>query len=98
MNEVYVDESRTPTHLRQTGSMDLIDLLQWPAMIASVLAAWLVASSREARRNWGFWCFLLSNALWIAWGWHDRAWALVVLQVCLAALNVRGVRNNEAGG
>ena len=72
------------------------DLLQWPAMVASVAAAWLVASSREHRRKWGFWTFLLSNVLWSAWGWHDRAWALIVLQVLLAAMNVRGVAKNPA--
>lgn len=71
------------------------NLIQWPAMVASVLAAWLVASQQERRRNWGFWCFLLSNALWIAWGWHDRAWALIALQICLAALNIRGVKKNQ---
>ena len=71
------------------------DLIQWPAMVASVGAAWLVASQQERRRNWGFWCFLLSNVLWIAWGWHDHAWALVALQVGLAALNVRGVKKNQ---
>jgi len=72
-----------------------LDLIQWPAMVASVLAAWLVGSQQERRRNWGFWCFLLSNALWIAWGWHDHAWALIALQVCLAALNIRGVKKNQ---
>jgi hypothetical protein len=71
------------------------DLIQWPAMVASVAAAWLVGSSRERRRNWGFWCFLLSNALWVVWGLHDRAWALIALQVCLAVLNVRGVRKSQ---
>jgi hypothetical protein len=25
-------------------------------------------------------------------GLHDKAWALITLQICLAALNVRGVR------
>jgi hypothetical protein len=68
-----------------------IDLLQWPAMVASVLAAWLVASKREHRRKWGFWVFLLSNVLWVVWGWRDHAYAIVALQVCLAALNIRGV-------
>ena len=43
----------------------------------------------------GFCTFLASNALWIAWGFHDRAWALVALQFGLAALNVRGVTKNE---
>ncbi|HZY20405.1 MAG TPA: hypothetical protein VFE82_18180 [Ramlibacter sp.] len=78
--------------------MDLsnwIDLLQWPAMAASLLAAWLVASNRKQRRNIGFWVFLGSNVLWTAWGWHDGAWALIALQVALAALNIRGVFKTE---
>lgn len=74
----------------------IFDLVQWPAMAVTVLAAWLVASTSKRRRNIGFWTFLASNALWIAWGLHDRAYALVVLQVSLAVLNVRGVRNNHA--
>jgi hypothetical protein len=72
-----------------------IDLLQWPAMAASLLAAWLVASNRKVRRNWGFWVFLASNVLWTAWGLHDGAWALIALQVALAALNIRGVAKTE---
>jgi hypothetical protein len=75
--------------------VDWLDLLQWPAMAVSVLAAWLVASQSERRRKWGFWLFLLSNVLWIVWGWHDAAWALVALQVGLGALNIRGVKKNE---
>lgn len=76
--------------------MSMVDLVQWPAMAASVVAAWLVASQQEHRRNWGFWIFLASNVLWMAWGWHARAWALIALQICLAALNVRGVRKSES--
>ncbi len=75
--------------------MDIVDLLQWPAMASTVLAAWLVASRSARRRAVGFWCFLASNGLWIAWGLHDHAHALVVLQFCLAALNIRGVYKNE---
>lgn len=67
-----------------------MDLIQWPAMIVTVVAAWLIASSQKRRRNVGFWLFLASNALWILWGWSAHAYALIVLQVCLAALNVRG--------
>ncbi len=69
---------------------DWIDLLQWPAMVVTLLGAWLVASRRRFRRNWGFWAFLSSNVLWTAWGWHDGAYALIALQVGLAALNLRG--------
>jgi hypothetical protein len=74
---------------------DVIGLLQWPAMAATLVAAWLVASRSRAKRNIGFWCFIASNLLWIAWGWHDRAYALIVLQVGLFALNLRGVRKTE---
>ena len=70
--------------------MDWLDLLQWPAMVVTVGASWLVGSSKEGWRNAGFWIFLLSNALWMVWGIHDGAMALVALQVALAAMNIRG--------
>ena len=73
----------------------LLDLIQWPAMAVSVWAAWLVASHRQGRRSWGFWLFLLSNVLWVLWGWHTNAYALICLQVALAAMNIRGAMNNE---
>ena len=75
--------------------MDYLDLVQWPAMVVTVLAAWLVASRSARKRAIGFWCFLASNVLWVVWGFHDHAWALVGLQFCLAALNIRGVLKNE---
>jgi hypothetical protein len=64
-------------------------------MAVTVLAAYLVGSQRKSFRAWGFWVFLLSNVLWMAWGWHAQAWALVVLQVCLAVMNIRGTKKNE---
>ena len=75
--------------------MDYIDLLQWPAMVVTVLASWLVASQSKRRRTVGFWVFLLSNVMWTIWGWHTRAYALIVLQVLLAAMNIRGVYKND---
>ena len=75
--------------------MGWIDWIQWPAMVVTVLAAWLVASQKKFKRNWGFWVFLLSNVLWIAWGLHDGAYALIVLQVGLAILNIRGAIKNR---
>jgi len=75
--------------------MDYLDLLQWPAMAATVAAAWLVASRSAHKRSVGFWVFLASNILWVAWGVQDHAYALVALQFCLAALNIRGVYKNE---
>lgn len=75
--------------------MDILDLLQWPAMVVTVVAAYLVASRSPHKRVVGFWCFLAGNVLWVAWGFHDRAWALVALQFCLAVMNIRGVVKNE---
>jgi hypothetical protein len=75
--------------------MDVLNLVQWPAMVVSVVAAWLVASQHQRRRRHGFWWFLVSNGLWIIWGWHAGAWALIGLQVALGVLNVRGSRKNR---
>jgi hypothetical protein len=75
--------------------MDYLDLLQWPAMVVTVVAAWFVASLHKGRRKVGFWLFLISNVLWMAWGWHASAYALIVLQLALGALNIRGAYKNE---
>jgi hypothetical protein len=75
--------------------MDYLDLIQWPAMVVTVVSAWLVASQSKRKREIGFWCFLLSNVLWTIWGLHDGAYALIALQVALAVLNVRGAYKNE---
>lgn len=75
--------------------MEWLDHLQWPAMAATLLSAWLVASQSKTKRRWGFWIFIISNVLWVAWGWHASAYALIVLQFGLAALNIRGVAKNE---
>ncbi len=74
---------------------DWLDLLQWPAMAITVAAGLLVGSRTSWRRRTGFITFLVSNALWIAWGWHDDAWALIALQLCLAVTNVRGILKSE---
>jgi hypothetical protein len=70
-------------------------MLQWPAMVVTIIGAWLVASRSQRRRTIGFWVFLASNVLWSVWGWHTRAYALIVLQVFLAATNARGVYRND---
>lgn len=72
-----------------------LDLLQWPAMVVTVAAAYLIGSTLKWRRNTGFWLFLTSNVLWVVWGMYANAYALVVLQVCLAAMNIRGVSKTQ---
>jgi hypothetical protein len=72
-----------------------INLLQWPAMLVTLVAAWAVGSQSPRRRRWGFWLFVLSNVLWVLWGAAANAWALILLQVGLFVLNVRGAKKNE---
>jgi len=74
---------------------DPLDAVQWPAMAVTLLAAWLVGSQAKRKRSWGFWCFILSNVLWTIWGLHAKAYALIVLQVGLFVLNLRGARKND---
>jgi hypothetical protein len=75
----------------------LIDFLQWPAMIVTLCAAFLVGARHAHRRIFGFYTFIASNLLWIVWGVHDGAWALIALQLGLLAMNVRGIwRNDQA--
>ena len=57
--------------------MDIFDAIQWLAMVVTVIAAWMVGSQKKFKRNWGFWLFLLSNVLWIIWGLHDHAYAVL---------------------
>lgn len=72
-----------------------LDAMQWPAMAATLLAAWLVASTQRRNRRIGFWAFLASNVLWTIWGVHTSTWSMVVLQFCLAAMNIRGARKAQ---
>ena len=64
-------------------------------MVITLLSAWLVASQSKRKRSLGFWFFIASNLLWVAWGWHDGAKALIALQIGLFALNVRGALKND---
>lgn len=72
-----------------------IDLLQWPAMLVTISAAWLVGARSRRKRTVGFWVFLLSNVLWCAWGWSQSAYALILLQIFLSITNIRGVFKND---
>ena len=73
----------------------LIDLVQWPAMAVTLIAAFLVAARGARMRTAGFYAFILSNVLWVVWGVNDKAWALIALQTGLFAMNVRGIFSNE---
>jgi hypothetical protein len=73
------------------------DFEQWPAMVVTVISAWLVGSQRPRRRMIAFWGFILSNALWVVWGLHSNAYALIVLECVLLGMNARGFKKNLNG-
>ena len=77
------------------SGIDYLNLLQWPAMTATIVAVWLIASQSKSKREVGFWLCLLSNVLWVAWGWNAKAYSIVAMQFALAILNFRGVYKNE---
>lgn len=74
---------------------EILDALQWPAMAVTLYAAYVIGSKSAKRRIFGFIMFILSNVLWIVWGWHDEAWALITLQVALMCTNIRNIIKNE---
>lgn len=73
----------------------ILNAMQWPAMVATLIAAWLVGSQKKRKRGWGFYCFILSNVLWVAWGVNNDAYALILLQVGLFVINLRGSNKNQ---
>jgi len=74
----------------------MMDALQWPAMVATLIAAWQVGSKTRTVRRRGFWWFIVSNILWSVWGAYTGAYAMIVLQVGLFILNIRGAHKNES--
>src|SRR5262245_36207766 len=90
-------ECDTHPRVRMAVSHPMMDinLLQWPAMMVTLIAAWAVGSRSARRRRWGFCLFVLSKGLWVVWGAVENAWALVLLQAGLFALNIRGAQMNE---
>ena len=75
-------------------SDEMLNLIQWPAMATTLLSAWLVASQSKHKRGLGFWIFILSNILWVLWGWLDGSMALSAMQIGLLLLNIRGAFKN----
>lgn len=76
-------------------NMDYFSLLQWPAMVINIFAVWLLTFPSKRTRHAGFICSLLSNVLWVAWGWYVQAFAVIGLQIALATLNIRGVKTTD---
>jgi hypothetical protein len=72
----------------------MLSHLQWPAMVLSVLGSWFVADVSPSLRMLGFALFLAANVAWLVWGWHTRAWALVIMQAVFTLTSLRGIWSN----
>jgi len=72
-----------------------MDFVQWPAMVAIVLASWLVGSQRAERRKKAFVVFIVGNVLWVVWGIYVGAYALALLDMMLCVMNIRGFLKNR---
>jgi hypothetical protein len=62
-------------------SLAYLDWVQWPAMLVTVLAAWLIGSQRSARRMTEFVCFGLSNVLWVIWGVYAEPIPVLIMVI-----------------
>ncbi|PTR06048.1 hypothetical protein C8R32_1134 [Nitrosospira sp. Nsp5] len=65
-------------------------------MVINILSVWMLTSQSKGKRHAGFLLSLLSNLLWVIWGWHVQAFAVLGLQIALATLNIHGVRKTES--
>lgn len=72
----------------------MIDFLQWPALVLSVIGAWLVGGSTMTHRRRGFLFFLLSNGLWMLWAGGIEAWGVVITQAVFTWTSIRGLCAN----
>ena len=76
--------------------MGWLEYMQWPALVVTVLASWMVSKKQRSERKIGFWLFLASNVLWGIWGVYAQAYALIALQACLSVSNVHGIICNRS--
>lgn len=72
-----------------------LNFLQWPAMLATLISTWLVASQNKLYRRIGFWIFILSNILWVMWAIQIKSYAVILMQIGLLLLNLRGLYKNR---
>lgn len=64
--------------------------VEWLACFAGLLGASLLALNNRYSR-WGFVAFLASNCLWIAYGYYNQAWGLVVMQIGFTVTSTVGI-------
>jgi len=61
-------------------------------MAITVLAAWFMGSGRAKRRVIAFCCFTAGNVMWVVWGKSHDAYGLIILEIIMAMMNMRGLK------
>ena len=72
--------------------MSLTSILEWAGCASGLVGACMLALNHRLS-GWGFVAFLVSNALWIAFGLLTKAPGLVAMQIGFTATSLLGIRN-----
>lgn len=70
--------------------IELTDVLQWLGCIFGVAGSYLVARKHRYSK-FAFVFYLISNALWIAYGYKTHAWGLVTQQMAFTYTSALGI-------
>ena len=71
-------------------------ILDWTGTILIIIAAIILSSkisSNPKNRRWGFIFFLISNMFWIPFAILLQTYGLLITQVILFFINLRGIFN-----
>lgn len=74
----------------------LITILDWIGTIMVLIAAFILSSKKSSKpknRMYGFIFFLISNILWIPFAILLHAYGLLITQIILFFINLRGIFN-----
>ncbi|MBU9200403.1 hypothetical protein KTD31_03420 [Burkholderia multivorans] len=67
-------------------------LVEWTGAILGLLGSLLLALKLDVS-GWGFIAFLVSNLFWLAYGFKNRAWGLVTMQLGYSVTSLMGIYN-----
>jgi hypothetical protein len=75
----------------------LIPWIQYPAAVCTIGGYYFVGSTHAKIRQYGFAVALFGNLIWIVYGALPMQIGIVVTNVCIFLLAVRGYLNNAYG-
>lgn len=67
-----------------------VKLIEWTGALLGLIGSALLASHTEVS-GYGFLFFLASNACWVFFSIHKRAWGLLTMQAGFTATSLLGI-------